>query len=203
MGKRLFDIVAASFGLLLLSPFLLWLVWRIRQEDDGPIFYRGERIGLFEKPFRIFKFRTMVVNADKIGGPSTSDDDPRITRIGKWLRKYKLDELPQLINVLNGDMSIVGPRPEIRSEVDSYASEWKIIFSVRPGITDISSIEFHNEGEIIANSGMDDPHKAYRKLIQPRKLELQREYVISRSMLLDIMIIFRTLLAVAGCKTKQ
>jgi lipopolysaccharide/colanic/teichoic acid biosynthesis glycosyltransferase len=203
MSKRCFDMVAASCGLLLLIPLLLWFAFRIRHEDGGPVFYRGERIGLSGEPFSIFKFRTMVVNAERLGGSSTADDDPRITRIGKFLRRYKLDELPQLINVLKGDMSIVGPRPEIRSEVETYSPEWKIIFSVRPGITDLSSIEFHNEGEIIANSGFADAHEAYRNLIQPRKLELQRQYVMSRSILLDMAIIFKTVLVIAGYKSNK
>lgn len=199
-AKRIFDIVASLFGLAMLSPFLIFASLLIKCEDGGPVFYRGERVGLNKEIFRIFKFRSMVVNADTIGGASTAINDPRITRIGGWLRKYKLDELPQLINVLKGDMSIVGPRPEISSEVHMYAPHWTIIFSVRPGITDLSSIEFHNEGEIIANSGFTDAHQAYRNLIQPRKLELQRQYVLSRSMLLDIFIIFKTLLIMIGSK---
>jgi lipopolysaccharide/colanic/teichoic acid biosynthesis glycosyltransferase len=200
MAKRLFDIVATAIGLILLSPVLLWCAWRIRSGDGGPVFYRGVRVGLHGKLFRIFKFRTMVVNADKIGGASTSDDDARITRIGKFLRKYKLDELPQLLNVLRGEMSLVGPRPEVPSEVETYGPEWDVVFSVRPGITDLSSIEFRNEGAIIAGSGMKNAHEAYRKLIQPRKLELQKEYALNSSLLLDIRIIFKTLKAVAGGK---
>jgi len=140
----------------------------------------------------------MVVNAEIIGGPTTSAGDYRVTSAGNWLRRYKLDELPQLFNVLIGEMSFVGPRPEVKSEVDSYGPEWNVIFSVRPGITDLSSIEFRNEGEIIAKSGIEDPHEAYRKLIQPRKLELQRYYVTHSSMALDLKILFRTLFAVVG-----
>ena len=200
MVKRFFDIAAASFALLLLSPFLLWIAWRIRQEDGGAVFYRGVRVGLYGKLFRIFKFRTMVINAEKIGGASTSEDDPRITDIGRKLRKFKIDELPQLINVLIGEMSLVGPRPEVPFEVETYDPEWDIVFSVRPGITDLSSIEFRNEGEIIADSGIEDAHEAYRKLIQPRKLELQKEYALKSSLFLDIKIIFNTLKAVVGGK---
>ena len=114
MIKRLFDIIAATAGLVALSPLLLWIVWSIRREDGGPMFYRGVRVGMHGKTFRIFKFRTMLVDAEKMGASSTADDDERITRIGKFLRKYKLDELPQLINVLIGDMSMVGPRPEVK-----------------------------------------------------------------------------------------
>ena len=193
MIKRLFDIVAAIAGLTAISPIFLWSTWRIRREDGGPVFYRGMRVGLHRRLFRIFKFRTMVIDAERIGGATTSDKDPRITRIGRFLRKYKLDELPQLINVLTGEMSLVGPRPEVPSEVERYGPEWDIILSVRPGITDLSSIEFRNEGEIIAASGIEDAHEAYRKLIQPRKLELQREYALKSSLFLDIKIIFNTL----------
>jgi len=196
MLKRLFDIVTSLFGLILFSPLFLVIAILIKKEDGGPVFYRGVRVGRYEKLFKIFKFRTMVVDAEKKGGPSTSIDDTRITKIGYFIRRYKLDELPQLINVLKGDMSIVGPRPEIKSEVDLYGPEWNVIFSVRPGITDLASIEFRNEGEIIANSGIDDAHEAYRKLIQPRKLELQKEYVLNYNMLTDIKLIFRTFAAI-------
>ncbi|MBD3340627.1 MAG: sugar transferase, partial [Candidatus Lokiarchaeota archaeon] len=129
----------------------------------------------------------------KRGGPTTSNSDSRITKTGAFLRKYKLDELPQLINVLKGDMSLIGPRPEIASEVELYDPEWNVIFDVKPGITDLSSIEFRNEGEIIANSGIADAHVAYRSLIQPRKLALQREYVLNRSLVLDAKILFNTI----------
>lgn len=196
--KCLIDIATSAIGLTFLSPFLLCIALCIKSEDRGPVFYRGLRVGLNEKLFGIYKFRTMVVNADKIGGPTTSACDSRITRIGAWLRKNKLDELPQLLNVLKGEMSLVGPRPEVASEVKSYGPEWQSIFSVRPGITDLSSIEFRNEGEIIASSGIEDPHEAYRQLIQPRKLELQRYYAINHSMPLDIQIICETLLVVVA-----
>lgn len=198
MIKRIFDIVAAAIGLILLSPLLLLIAWRVKCEDNGPVFYRGLRIGLHGKPFRILKFRTMVMDAESVGGPSTADDDPRITRVGRVLRRYKLDELPQLINVLRGEMSFVGPRPEVKSEVDRYDPEWDVIFSVRPGITDLSSIAFRNEGKIIATSGIRDAHEAYRRIIQPQKLELQRKYALNHSFLLDVRIIFQTFLAVAG-----
>src|SRR3972149_9022096 len=146
MLKRLFDIVFSLLGLMLTTPILLILAILIKREDGVPVFYRGVRVGLHGNPFRIFKFRTMVVNAEKIGGSSTADDDPRITRIGKFLRKYKLDELPQLINVFKGEMSLVGPRPEVQQEVSLYSEEERALLSVRPGITDYASIKFHNEG---------------------------------------------------------
>jgi len=191
MLKRLFDITSSLFGLIVLSPILLIVAYKIRK-DGGPVFYRGERVGQFGKPFKMLKFRTMIINADKIGGPSTSEKDSRITSIGHFIRKYKIDELPQLINVLKGEMSIVGPRPEIKSEVDTYGPEWDVIFTVKPGITDYSSIEFRNEGEIITRSGIKDAHEAYRKLIQPRKLELQKKYALNNNLLIDLKLILLT-----------
>ncbi|MBF0119170.1 MAG: sugar transferase [Desulfobacterales bacterium] len=198
--KRIFDIVMATFGLALVSPLFVWIAWKIKIEDGGPIFYRGVRVGFRGKLFRIFKFRSMVVNADKIGPLSTKSEDPRITQIGRWIREHKVDELPQLLNVLAGDMSFVGPRPEVKSEVDTYGPELDIIFKVRPGITDFSSIEFRNEGDIISQSGITDAHEAYRKLIKPRKIELQKKYAINHSFILDIKLILQTLLLVVGKK---
>jgi len=189
--KRLLDILFSTIGLLLSSPLLLSLMVRIRTEDGGPVFYRGLRIGLHGQPFRIFKFRTMVVNADRMGGPSTADDDPRITRIGKKLRKYKLDELPQLINVFLGDMSLVGPRPEVPHYVNMYTDEEKAILTVRPGITDWASLWNPDEGAILA--GSPDPEKAYMEKIRPEKIRLQLKYVRERSFWTDIQIIFLTL----------
>lgn len=194
MYKRPFDLILALLGMFLLSPCLLWIAWRIRQEDDGPIFYRGVRVGLNGKPFRIFKFRTMVVDAEKLGASSTSDDDLRITRIGGFLRKYKLDELPQLINVVVGEMSIVGPRPEIQRYTDMYTGEEKAILTVRPGITDYASIWNADEGAILA--GAEDPDKAYETLIRPKKLKLQLKYVKEQSLWVDLKIIGLTLLTI-------
>ncbi|MFA5261979.1 MAG: sugar transferase [Candidatus Omnitrophota bacterium] len=194
MIKRLFDIVCSAGGILVLSPLLLWISWRIKREDSGPIFYRGERVGLHGSIFRIYKFRTMVIDAEKLGGSSTSDDDPRITEIGKTLRKYKLDELPQLFNVLTGEMSLVGPRPEIKRYTDLYTEEQKAIFTVRPGITDWASLWNSDEGAILA--GAEDPDKAFEELIQPTKLKLQLKYVRERSFWVDMKIIFLTILAV-------
>jgi lipopolysaccharide/colanic/teichoic acid biosynthesis glycosyltransferase len=191
--KRAFDFICSGVGLLLLSPLLLRVAWRIRREDGGPVFYRGERIGLHGKPFRIFKFRTMVVNADKIGGTSTGEDDPRITRIGKSLRRYKLDELPQLINVLKGDMSLVGPRPQVAWAVKLYTPEQQRVLNVRPGITDFASIIFKNEGEIL--KGSPDPDAAYMARIHPEKMRLAVDYVDQQSFFLDLKIILKTLAA--------
>ncbi|MCX6825670.1 MAG: sugar transferase, partial [candidate division Zixibacteria bacterium] len=134
--KRIFDLILSISGLILLSPILTAIALKIKFDDGGPILYRGKRVGLHGKSFYILKFRSMVINADRIGGPSTSEKDGRITKIGTFLRKYKLDEIPQLINVIKGEMSIVGPRPEIKSEIDRYPPDMGMIFSVRPGITD-------------------------------------------------------------------
>ncbi len=191
MIKKTVDIIIASIGFIVLSPLLVWIAWRIFVEDHGPIFYRGERIGLLGKPFRIFKFRTMVVDAEKLGVSSTSDDDPRITRIGRVLRKYKLDELPQLINVLLGDMSLVGPRPEVKKFTDLYTEEERAILTVRPGITDWASIWNPDEGALLA--GSMDPDKDYFEKIRPEKIRLQLKYVRERSFLTDIKIIALTL----------
>jgi lipopolysaccharide/colanic/teichoic acid biosynthesis glycosyltransferase len=191
--KRLFDVIASSAGLVLLLPLLAVLAIVLKRESTGPVFYRGLRAGRYGKPFRIFKFRTMVVNADKIGGPTSSADDPRITRVGNFLRRYKLDELPQLINVLKGEMSLVGPRPEVVQEVLLYTEEEKRLLEVRPGITDWASIRFRNEGEILR--GSDDPHQAYREKIRPEKIRLGLEYVRSHSFMTDCKIIVNTLKA--------
>ncbi len=173
------------------EPIFKWISWRIHREDHGPIFYRGERTGLHGKPFRIFKFRTMVVDAEKLGASSTSDDDARITRIGKFLRRYKLDELPQLINVLTGDMSLVGPRPEVKKFTDLYTDEEKSILSVKPGITDWASIWNPDEGAMLA--GSTDPDRDYLEKIRPQKIRLQLKYVRERSFWTDIRIILLTL----------
>ena len=194
MLKRFFDIILSGVGLVLLSPLLLVLALWVRLSSPGPVFYRGVRAGLLGRPFRIFKFRTMVVNADQIGGPSTSADDPRITSAGAFLRKYKLDELPQLINVLRGDMSFVGPRPEVLDEVALYTEEEKRLLEVRPGITDWASIQFRDEGEILR--GAADPHQAYRERIRPEKIRLGLEYVHHHSLLTDCRILLKTLRAI-------
>ena len=189
--KRLFDLLFSLFGLIVFSPLLFIIGILIKEEDKGPIFYRGVRVGKYGKLFRIFKFRTMVVNADKIGGPSTADDDPRITKIGKFLRRYKLDELPQLLNIIKGEMSFVGPRPEVPIEVETYTDEEKKILSACPGITDWASLTFHNEGEIL--KGSTDPHKTYREKIRPAKIKLALKYVHEQSLRTDIKIIYQTL----------
>jgi len=192
--KRLFDVIASSAGLVVLLPLLAVLAIVLKRESTGAVFYRGLRAGQHGRPFRIFKFRTMVVDADKLGGPTSSADDPRITRVGSFLRRYKLDELPQLINVLKGEMSLVGPRPEVVQEVLLYTDEEKRLLEVRPGITDWASIRFRNEGEILR--GSDDPHQTYREKIRPEKIRLGLEYVRCHSFMTDCKIILRTLKAI-------
>ena len=192
--KRSFDLILSLLGLIVLAPVFAAAAVAIRIESAGPVFYRGVRAGRYGKAFRIFKFRTMVEDADKIGGPSSSADDPRITRVGNFLRRYKLDELPQLLNVLRGEMSLVGPRPEVLQEVLLYTEEEKRLLEVRPGITDWASIRFRNEGEILRGSA--DPHAAYREKIRPEKIRLGLEYVERRSFLTDCKIIVRTLKAI-------
>ncbi|MFX0195649.1 MAG: sugar transferase [Candidatus Hodarchaeota archaeon] len=194
MLKRVFDILFSVLGLTLSSPLLLLIAFLIKREDGGPVFYRGVRIGRSEKPFRIFKFRTMVVNAEELGGPSTADDDPRITKIGRWLRKYKLDELPQLINVLRSEMSFVGPRPEVQHYVDMLTEKERAILNVRPGITDWASLWNPDEGAILA--GSPDPEKTYMEKIRPTKIAFQLKYVKKRSFWIDLKIIVQTLLTI-------
>lgn len=190
MLKRAFDIGASLAGLALMSPVLLILAVTIKLTSSGPVFYRGVRGGLAGAAFRIFKFRSMVQNADRLGGPSTAGDDPRLTRVGRMMRRYKLDELPQLINVLVGDMSFVGPRPEVLSEVEAYSEEHRQILRIRPGITDWASIWNSNEESVLA--GAADPHAAYKQLIQPTKLQLQLKYCRERTFLIDLEILVST-----------
>ncbi len=189
--KRIFDLALATLGLLVISPLLGVLALWVKLDSPGPVFYRGVRAGLMGRPFRIFKLRTMVENAESLGGSETPTDDPRITRPGHLLRRYKLDELPQLINVVLGDMSLVGPRPEVMEEVLRYTEQEKLVLTVRPGITDWASLKFHHEGEIL--KGNADLHQAYHQKIRPEKLRLQAQYVRNNSLVTDIKIIARTL----------
>lgn len=191
MAKRLFDIIFSFLGLLIVSPILLIVAIMIKLDSKGPVFYRGVRIGRYGKLFRVYKFRTMVPEAEEIGGPSTAGDDLRLTKISGFLKKYQLDELPQLINVVKGEMSFVGPRPEILSEVESLEPEIrKIILSVKPGITSLATLANPHEGEVLR--GSKDPHKTYCEKIKPEKIKLNLEYVRKESLRLDIKIIIRT-----------
>lgn len=189
--KRIFDVFLSIFGLLVLSPIFFIIAIQIKIKDKGPVFYRGLRVGQYGRLFNIFKFRTMIINAEKIGGPSTPDDDPRITKIGKSIRKYKFDELPQLINILRGEMSLVGPRPEVKHYIDMFTEEEKAILSVKPGITDWASLRNPDEGAIL--EGSLDPEKTYMEKIRPEKIRLQLKYVREHSFLTDLKILFLTL----------
>jgi lipopolysaccharide/colanic/teichoic acid biosynthesis glycosyltransferase len=191
--KRLFDLSVSVISLILLSPVFLVISIIIKLSDGGPVLYKAPRVGRKGKIFRMYKFRTMVVNADKIGGSSTSNDDPRITGIGKRLRKYKLDEIPQLINVLTGEMSIVGPRPEVKYYTDMFTEGEKIILNVKPGITDYASVWNPDEGKIL--EGSTDPEKTYFEEIRPEKIRLQLKYVNEQSFWVDLKIILLTIKA--------
>lgn len=190
MLKRLFDWLAATSGLIVLSPVLLVIALLVAITSRGPIFYRGVRAGRGGVPFRIFKFRTMVVNAEHIGGGSTGKDDPRITGFGRFLRRNKLDELPQLFNVSFGDMSLVGPRPELLQYTNQYQGDERLILSVRPGITDLASIEFIQLGDVLGNT---DPDRVYEEVVKPRKNSLRVRYVREQSFIGDLSILMRTL----------
>jgi lipopolysaccharide/colanic/teichoic acid biosynthesis glycosyltransferase len=195
-AKRLFDIVAAALAIAVLSPVFAAIAVLVRLDSPGPVLYRGVRVGRYGRRFTMFKFRTMVVGADRLGGPSTASDDPRITRIGRWLRKRKLDELPQLINVLRGEMSIVGPRPEVPEYVERFTAQEQVILSVRPGMTDWASIWNADEGAVLA--GSPDPERVYLERIRPEKIRLQLEYVRCRSLSVDLAIIWETFWVIVG-----
>jgi len=192
MLKRFFDFIISLIVLIILSPLFSILGILIKKDSEGPVFFRQVRIGKDGKPFRIFKFRTMVNNADKIGPFSTKNDDVRITRIGRFIRNYNLDELAQFIDVLRGEMSIVGPRPELPYFIDMLTDEEKkVILSVKPGITDWACIWNPDEGKLLAGSG--DPDKDYLEKIRPEKLRLQKKYVKEHSFWIDFKIMLLTL----------
>lgn len=188
--KRLFDILASSIGLLLLSPLFLVLAIWIKLDSEGSVFYRQVRVGKDNKDFRIFKFRSMRVGSDKGSLVTIGGRDPRITRSGYFIRKFKLDEFPQLINVFVGDMSLVGPRPEVRHYVDFWTEEQMHVLDVRPGITDPASIKFRNENELMEKA--ENPEEYYINVIMQEKLKLYLEYVNNHSFLGDIGLIFKT-----------
>ena len=188
--KRLFDVVASGVGLLLLSPlFLLVAIW-IKLDSPGPVFYRQVRVGRYNRDFRIFKFRSMRVGADKGSLVTIGGRDPRVTRSGYFIRKFKIDELPQLINVFIGEMSLVGPRPEVRHYVDYWTKEQLRVLDVRPGITDPASIKFRNENELLEKA--EDPEKYYIEVIMQEKLRLYLKYVEKHNFWYDIKLIFQT-----------
>lgn len=188
--KRIFDIIASGLGLIVLSPlFLILAIW-IKLDSKGPVFYRQVRVGRNNKDFRIFKFRSMLVGSDKGSLVTIGGHDPRITRSGYFIRKFKFDELPQLINVFIGDMSLVGPRPEVRHYVDYWTPEQMHVLDVRPGITDPASIKFRNENELMEKA--EDPEKYYIDVIMQEKIKLYLEYVEKHSFFYDIALIFKT-----------
>lgn len=191
MIKRCFDIFTSFIGLLLLSPFFIIIAIVILIDSRGGVFYKQVRVGKNNKDFKLFKFRSMSKGSDKKGLLTVGGRDSRITRSGYFIRKYKLDELPQLLNVLFGDMSLVGPRPEVRKYVDMYNAEQMKVLSVKPGITDYASIEYSNENELLAKSS--EPEKTYIEEIMPAKLLLNQKYITEQGLLTDIKIILRTI----------
>jgi len=196
LGKRSFDVLAASIGLVLVSPIMLVVAVIIPLDSPGGIFFRQWRIGRNFRPFQLLKFRTMVPNADQIGPAITAGEDPRITRFGRFLRKSKIDELPQLLNVVRGEMSLVGPRPEVPKYVEMFRSDYQEVLQVRPGITDGASIRFRDEATLLAAAV--DAEQEYRTHILPAKLAIAKDYVKHHSMYRDAVLIASTLLHLAN-----
>lgn len=190
MLKRLFDIIASSIGLVILSPVFLLLALWIKCDSKGSVFYRQVRVGRGNKDFHLFKFRSMRTGSDRLGLITVGGRDPRVTRSGYYIRKYKLDELPQLINVFIGDMSLVGPRPEVRRYVDLYTPEQMRVLEARPGITSLASIRYRNENDLLASS--DNPDRTYIEQIMPDKVAIDLGYVENATFANDVKIIFRT-----------
>lgn len=191
MRKRIFDLFFSIIGLMILMPlFFIISVW-IKMDSSGPILFRQARIGRFGKPFRIFKFRTMIADAESRGPQITAGDDPRITRAGSFLRRYKLDELPQLLNVFIGDMSIVGPRPEVPRYVEMFHDQYKDLLAVKPGLTDYAAIEFRDEEKVLNQYA--NPEDGYIKEILPKKIELYQKYLLERNLKTDIKVVLLTL----------
>jgi lipopolysaccharide/colanic/teichoic acid biosynthesis glycosyltransferase len=190
MVKRLFDIISALVGLILVSPFFLVVPILIKLDSEGPVFFKQWRTGKDKKPFRIYKFRTMVPNADKMGAQITAGNDPRITTIGKILRRYAIDELPTFLNVLKGEMSIVGPRPELPKYLPYYTGKYLEILSARPGLTDLGTITFRDEAKYL---NRENHEEIYGEKVLPQKLELYLKYVHDQNFLFDLKIIFKTL----------
>jgi lipopolysaccharide/colanic/teichoic acid biosynthesis glycosyltransferase len=200
MTKRLLDILFCLPMCIVLSPLFLLIALFIKLGSKGPVFYLQERIGINSTPFNIFKFRTMHLDADKKGLLTVGGRDPRVTRVGYFLRKYKLDELPQLFNVVLGEMSLVGPRPEVKRYVEMYSVEQRKVLEVKPGITDYASIEYSNENELLGKA--DDPEKTYVEEIMPAKLKLNLRYVQEKSFFVDLKIIFRTVMKILTAGTQ-
>lgn len=191
LAKRIFDILFSFLGLLFLSPIFLLISILIISESKGGVFYFQNRVGLNNNDFKLFKFRTMFSNSDKKGLITVGMRDSRITKVGYYLRKYKLDELPQLVNVFIGTMSFVGPRPEVRKYVDTYNQAQRQVLTVKPGITDYASIEYSNENELLGNSS--EPEILYINTIMPHKLELNLKYIQNKGLLTDLKLILLTI----------
>lgn len=189
--KRLFDITASFFGILILSPLFIFISLWVGLSSKGGVFYKQIRVGKNNKDFKLYKFRSMRVNSDKQGLLTVGSKDSRITKAGYFIRKYKIDELPQLINVLKGDMSFVGPRPEVRRYVDLYSEEQMKVLSVRPGITDPASIKYRNENDILSSAS--NPEQYYIQNIMPDKLKINIDYINTQTFFKDIKIIFQTI----------
>ena len=192
--KRFIDIILSLSGLVLLFPFFLLIAILIKKEDGGSVFFRQVRVGQNGKPFKIYKFRTMVENAERLGAKVTKEDDPRITEIGKFLRKYKIDELPQLINVLKGEMSLVGPRPEVPKYVEIFKKDYEEILKVKPGITDYASLEYKDENKLL--KGAENPEEIYIKEILPVKIKYYKRYIKDISFITDIKLIIKTIMGI-------
>jgi len=190
------DLTLAGLGVVVLSPLLAAVAASVALDSPGPVFFRQVRVGRGFRPFRIIKFRTMVEDAARRGGPLSIGADPRVTRVGRGLRRLKLDELPQLFNVLAGDMSLVGPRPEVPEYVERYRADYADILTVRPGMTDLASLKYRDESALLAAAA--DPGAEYVRVILPDKIRLAREYVRRSSVLFDLSLILRTLGAVVG-----
>jgi lipopolysaccharide/colanic/teichoic acid biosynthesis glycosyltransferase len=190
MLKRLFDIVVAGLGLVLASPVLLVAAIAVKLSSPGPVLFLQQRMGRNFEPFWIYKFRTMIVDAPQRGAQITAGADPRITRVGAFLRKTKLDELPQLWNVLRGDMSFVGPRPEVPRYVEMFADDYREVLSVRPGLTDPASLKFRHESEILGQAA--DPEAEYVQRILPEKIALAKQYIARSSLAYDVRLLCET-----------
>jgi lipopolysaccharide/colanic/teichoic acid biosynthesis glycosyltransferase len=188
--KRLLDLIFAALGLIVVSPLMAVIALVIKLSDGGRVFFAQERVGQFGVPFRMYKFRTMVANAERLGIPLTTHNDSRITRVGRWLRRTKLDELPQLWNVVKGNMSLVGPRPEVPRYVALYTADQRQVLEVRPGITDPASLEFFDEARCL---GMSNPEMAYVTLVLPHKLAINLAYLERRTIVSDFIVLLATL----------
>ena len=197
--KRVLDIAVSLTGLICLLPLMLWVGLLIKLDSAGPIFFKQERLGRGFRPFRILKFRTMIVDAQSKGKLITSAEDPRVTRIGRTLRKLKVDELPQLINVLKGDMSLVGPRPEVPRYVRVFQTDYEEILKVRPGITDLASLKYRNEEALLG--GFDDPEEEYVKRVLPDKIKLAKDYLERSSFYFDLRLILKTVMKLFEYRT--